>query len=231
MVANLHHEQVLPEVELIGSSHSFRTWVQLVQSACQFYRASSIMKIMPLAPLFAIFAVAASAAPLSANQPFTYPKDVLRLMGDRELCNHFAGEEPYDADRRKEIEKGARICIGLDKRLAMLKRRYARNSQVTAKLRMYEDLLKLGGNSVPEDVRNYAYDRSRCESLKREFDSTSSKNSAKRDSLANIFDSICLTSQDSTLLSLRGKYVKNNELMRLLNGIDFLSPSTVQQTR
>jgi hypothetical protein len=178
-----------------------------------------------------ISAITSSAEPLSTNQPFTYPKDVLRLMGDRELCIHFAGEEPYDAERRLEIEKGARVCVGLDKRLAILKRRYSRNSQVTAKLRTYENLLELGSDRMPEDIRSYAYDRSRCESLKREFDSTSSNNAAKRDSLANVFDRTCLASQESTLLSLRVKYADDGALIRLLSGIDLLSPSTEPHPR
>lgn len=194
------------------------------------HKEAIVKRIAPTI-FFAIFAIVSSAAPLSASQPFTYPKDVLRLMDDRELCIHFAGEEPYDAERAQEIKEGMRVCIGLDARLANLKKRYARNPQVTAKLGLYENLFDLTDDMMPGDVRNYAYDRSRCESLKRKFDSTSSKNAAKRDSLANIFDRTCSTSQDSTLLSLRVKYADNSALMRLLNGIDLLNPSTVQQTR
>lgn len=71
-------------------------------------------------------------------QPF--PQEVTAFMVDRDGCDHFRGEEPYDAERRAYIaESVAELCTGTDARLAMLRRRYAAEPSVLAALKNYED--------------------------------------------------------------------------------------------
>jgi hypothetical protein len=54
-----------------------------------------------------------------------YPADVDRFQQDVETCLHFAGEEPYDAARRKEIDAAiAEHCDGAKARLPGLRKRY-----------------------------------------------------------------------------------------------------------
>jgi hypothetical protein len=53
------------------------------------------------------------------------PADVAAFLEDRQQCEHFLGEEPYDAQRAAEIDAAlARYCRGTDARLAQLKQKY-----------------------------------------------------------------------------------------------------------
>ncbi|HYE44166.1 MAG TPA: hypothetical protein VEA44_00170 [Caulobacter sp.] len=62
----------------------------------------------------------------ATGQPRQYPADVVRFQADVEACLHFAGEEPYDAARRREIEAAVRKhCDGSAARLPKLRRKYA----------------------------------------------------------------------------------------------------------
>lgn len=66
--------------------------------------------------------------------------DVDALIERWELCHHWAGEEPYDAARRAEIERGiADSCPGNDQARAQLARRYADRPAVLARLRALEE--------------------------------------------------------------------------------------------
>lgn len=68
-----------------------------------------------------------------------FPQEVTTFMVDRDGCDHFRGEEAYDAERRAYIvENIAELCRGTDARLAMLRRRYAGDASVTAALRGYD---------------------------------------------------------------------------------------------
>ncbi|MEC3910533.1 hypothetical protein U5A82_08560 [Sphingobium sp. CR2-8] len=68
-----------------------------------------------------------------------FPQEVTSFMVDRDGCDHFRGEQPYDAERRAYIaENIAELCQGTDARLAMLRRRYAGDRSVTAALKGYE---------------------------------------------------------------------------------------------
>jgi hypothetical protein len=85
--------------------------------------------------LFLLFGTWTPAA--EAQQAF--PPDVARFVEQRELCEHFLGEEPYDAERRKFLEKRVReTCTGTDARLAALMKKYKRNPAVANKLNEYE---------------------------------------------------------------------------------------------
>lgn len=48
------------------------------------------------------------------------------------MCTHFAGEEPYDAARRREIATAMKKyrCVSLDKDEAALRKRYKDNAAV-----------------------------------------------------------------------------------------------------
>ncbi len=53
------------------------------------------------------------------------PADVQTFVAERETCDHFRGEEPYDVERRREIEAALdRYCRGTDARLKGLKKKY-----------------------------------------------------------------------------------------------------------
>ncbi len=78
--------------------------------------------------LFLCWALSASAdedplARLKNNQP----RDVVKLIDRMVGCNHWSGEEPYDADRRKEISSAlaALKCARLAKDEAAAHKRYA----------------------------------------------------------------------------------------------------------
>ncbi|WP_454888222.1 hypothetical protein [Sphingobium herbicidovorans] len=75
-----------------------------------------------------------------AVQPLPFPQEVTSFMVDRDGCDHFRGEEPYDSERRVFlIENIAELCTGTDAKLAMLRRRYAGDAAVIAALHGYED--------------------------------------------------------------------------------------------
>ncbi|MFC3442290.1 hypothetical protein ACFOKF_14030 [Sphingobium rhizovicinum] len=72
-----------------------------------------------------------------------FPQEVTAFMVDRDGCDHFRGEEPYDAERRAYIaESVAELCTGTDARLATLRRRYANDPSVIAALRAYDDRIE-----------------------------------------------------------------------------------------
>jgi hypothetical protein len=73
----------------------------------------------------------------------TVPADVARFVERRDLCDHFRGEEPYDAARRKFLEAKTReFCAGTDKELARLKARYGTRPDLMGKLNEYEDVIE-----------------------------------------------------------------------------------------
>ena len=79
--------------------------------------------------------VAASAAP--------FPREVTEFMVSRDGCDHFRGEDPYDAERRAFIQENIdELCRGTDARLAMLRRRYAGDPSVIAALKGYDDRIE-----------------------------------------------------------------------------------------
>ncbi|MCC4611784.1 hypothetical protein [Xanthomonas campestris] len=66
------------------------------------------------------------------------PDDVRALVDDYDTCEHFAGEEPYDADRRHEIEVAvAQFCAPAPARLAKLMQQYRNDARISEWLRQY----------------------------------------------------------------------------------------------
>jgi hypothetical protein len=80
-----------------------------------------------------------AALSVGAHAQEKLPADVARYVERRDLCDHFRGEEPYDAQRRKFLEQRTRrYCTGTDAKLAALKRKYRARSEVISRLDEYE---------------------------------------------------------------------------------------------
>ena len=73
------------------------------------------------------------------------PSDVAKYIDQREGCDHFRGEfpDPPDEQRMREIEREIRkLCTGTDKKLAQLKRKYAKNQVVMKRLDKFEETIE-----------------------------------------------------------------------------------------
>ena len=115
----------------------------------------------PPAPVAATVAVPAPApvaatapAPVAATAPVPVavtasapipglPPEVLAFKRKRDDCDHFRGEEGYDAERRAFLAAAlARSCTGTDQALAALRQQHAANPAVIAQLKAYEDRIE-----------------------------------------------------------------------------------------
>jgi hypothetical protein len=92
--------------------------------------------------LLAIVFLAAGADPYGGAIPPGLPREVRAFIERRADCNHWAGEEPYDAERRAQIAAAL-----LDGRCAMIERdqkrwekTYSGNKRVLDALKATEDL-------------------------------------------------------------------------------------------
>jgi cytochrome c556 len=92
-----------------------------------------------LAVIFALQA-AASDDPL-ADLKKGQPKDVVELIDRLVGCNHWSGEEPYDAERRKEISDAmAELrCDRLEKDEAAALKRYAKRPDTITALQQAKE--------------------------------------------------------------------------------------------
>jgi hypothetical protein len=71
------------------------------------------------------------------------PEDVARFVERRDECDHFRGEEAFDAKRREFLEQETlKLCVGSDKQLADLKKKYGGNKAVMTKLNEYEAVIE-----------------------------------------------------------------------------------------
>lgn len=62
------------------------------------------------------------------TRPASLRADVVAFRQRRDECDHFRGEEPYDAERAAFLHAAlARTCKGTDAELAGLRKRYARD--------------------------------------------------------------------------------------------------------
>ena len=79
--------------------------------------------------LVALLLLAAAGAP-------ALPGEVTRFLERREGCDHWTGEEPYDAERRAEIEAAIADlrCTTIERDEARLRKRHARRADVIAAL-------------------------------------------------------------------------------------------------
>jgi hypothetical protein len=70
------------------------------------------------------------------------PRPVAAFIERRADCNHWTGEEPYDAERRAEIERAIADlrCARIEKDERRTRARYARRADVIALLDETADL-------------------------------------------------------------------------------------------
>lgn len=76
----------------------------------------------------------------ASEQADEWPADVASFIEQRDFCDHFRGEEPYNEERRKFLEKNiVELCTGSDSKLANLKEKYRLNPAVIKRLSLYEE--------------------------------------------------------------------------------------------
>jgi hypothetical protein len=67
------------------------------------------------------------------------PDDVAQFVDRRQTCDHFRGEEPYNAERRAELEEATeKYCRGTDRELACLRSKYRGSATILKVLDEYE---------------------------------------------------------------------------------------------
>ena len=70
------------------------------------------------------------AQAVAATSP-ALPPDVAKWVERYDECEHWLGEEPYDAARRREIDRAIRsVCRGLDEQRAVLIAKYPMSTAV-----------------------------------------------------------------------------------------------------
>ena len=107
--------------------------------------ASASVVASVLAAASAVAPAVVSSAPLNDQSTSTgaLPPDVLAFKIQRDSCDHFRGEEGYNAERREFLAKAlARSCTGTDRALAQLRQRFSANAAVMAVLKDYEDRIE-----------------------------------------------------------------------------------------
>ena len=89
---------------------------------------------------FSAFYAAAGADPLDDLKK-DQPEDVIELIDRLAGCNHWSGEEAYDAERRQEIAEAVADlkCERLQKDVAAARKRYAKRPGTLKVLQMAED--------------------------------------------------------------------------------------------
>lgn len=79
----------------------------------------------------------------AASVPAALPTDVAVFVDRRDGCDHFRGEEPYDAERGAFLaERMKRLCSGSDAALARLRRIHADDKAAIAALARFEDRIE-----------------------------------------------------------------------------------------
>lgn len=98
---------------------------------------SPVVPLRLAAACLAWFVLAISTPVLAASPKL--PKDVATFLERREACDHWRGEEGFDAARRAEIQWGmCQSCLGTDARLAHLKHKYRAAPDVMTQLAGFE---------------------------------------------------------------------------------------------
>jgi hypothetical protein len=111
----------------------------IVLSACSSRKATEASEPAPERATVAVPAIAAAPA----ASPGALPQDVAAFVADRDACDHFRGEEPYDAKRAAFLASALeRLCTGSDRKLAALRARYAADARILARLADYEDRIE-----------------------------------------------------------------------------------------
>ncbi|MDO5609887.1 MAG: hypothetical protein Q4G62_03765 [Pseudomonadota bacterium] len=72
-----------------------------------------------------------------------WPRDVREFVARRDLCDHFRGEEAYNAQRGAFLVKRmGQTCTGSDAALARLKAKYRQNTALLPMLNTFEDSIE-----------------------------------------------------------------------------------------
>ncbi len=80
----------------------------------------------------------------NAQGAVPFPDEVTDFMVARDSCDHFRGEEPYDSERRAYLDENIRtLCTGTDVKLAVLRKRYAKDADVISALKDYEKTIEM----------------------------------------------------------------------------------------
>lgn len=70
-----------------------------------------------------------------------WPTDVRVFIEEHEACMHWATEDPYNEQRRKEIAAGVeRDCRGVDRKLGELRNKYKDEGAIRRRLAEFEDV-------------------------------------------------------------------------------------------
>jgi hypothetical protein len=71
----------------------------------------------------------------------TLPDDVKRLIERRDECHHWAGEEPYDKARAKQINKAMENlkCDSIEREVTAMRRKYPADAAVESALASAEE--------------------------------------------------------------------------------------------
>ncbi len=108
-------------------------------------RSTASASAVAVAAASAVTPAVASSAPISDPSTSTgaLPPDALAFKIQRDSCDHFRGEDAYNAERREFLARAlARSCTGTDQALALLRQRYTANSAVMTALKDYEDRIE-----------------------------------------------------------------------------------------
>lgn len=89
--------------------------------------------------LAAALAGCAAAPSREQAQGAMLPADVIEFLERRVLCEHFLGEDGYDAERRAFLERSiVATCTGTDAALEALRERYRDDPGILARLAEFE---------------------------------------------------------------------------------------------
>ena len=122
-----------------------RIWIVCVGAtlpACGDSGRGSPAKPEAAASASAVAAVA-DARPAAPATQASLPADIVAFRERRDACDHFRGEDAYDAKRAAFLAaEVARTCTGSDRALADLRKHYASDARALAALKDYEDKIE-----------------------------------------------------------------------------------------
>lgn len=102
------------------------------------------MRVLAAGLILACVTGAAAAADPAEELRRGMPQDVAALIDRIAACHHWAGEEPYDAERRRQIETAvARLkCDALEAEQKAIRTKYPGNDEIGRRLDAARDLYR-----------------------------------------------------------------------------------------
>lgn len=91
-----------------------------------------ILRVRP----FVVSVILVAMLPTATMAQASLPVEIVRFLDRRMECEHWMGEDPYDAERRSEIENAINElrCARLGRDETRLRKRYAKRADVIARL-------------------------------------------------------------------------------------------------